>query len=156
MSAKIAARLHSQGKKRMLALDGGGTRGIITIAFLKRIEAVLAERFVEKGWYARPEDFRLCHYFDLIGGTSVGSMLAAQLALGHSVSEIETNFEATAKLIFSRPTMSAPRWGIFKPQFEAGPVTRAIKGIVQDECLDSDKLRTGLAIIMKRMDTGSV
>jgi uncharacterized protein len=31
--------------KRMLALDGGGVRGIISLAYLERLEAILRERF---------------------------------------------------------------------------------------------------------------
>jgi hypothetical protein len=32
------------GAKRILALDGGGLRGIMTLGILRHIEAVLAER----------------------------------------------------------------------------------------------------------------
>lgn len=38
-------RLDAPGPKRILALDGGGVRGILSIAFLERIEAILRERF---------------------------------------------------------------------------------------------------------------
>ena len=33
--------------KRILSLDGGGTKGIIEIAFLERIESLLASRTVQ-------------------------------------------------------------------------------------------------------------
>ena len=35
--------LFGTGPKRMLALDGGGVRGAITVAFLERIEEIIAE-----------------------------------------------------------------------------------------------------------------
>ena len=79
MSEKIRKRLEQPGPKRMLALSGGGTRGIVTIAFLEEIERILAERT------GAGDDFRLSQYFDLIGGTSVGALIGIQLALGHSV-----------------------------------------------------------------------
>jgi hypothetical protein len=135
----------------MLALDGGGTRGIVSIAFLERMERVLADRFVEQGLYQSPADFRLAHYFDMIGGTSVGSMLAARLVLGHSVKEIKDSFEPMAKRIF-KPVS----WGIRRSVFGAGPLTTSIKGFVGDETLASGKVKTGLCIVMKRMDTGSI
>ena len=69
------------GPKRILALDGGGLRGIVSLAFLKRIEALLKER------HGDDPDFRLCHYFDLIAGTSTGAIIAAGLAVGMSVDD---------------------------------------------------------------------
>ena len=35
--------LFAPGPKRILALDGGGVRGAMTVAFLERIEALLCE-----------------------------------------------------------------------------------------------------------------
>ena len=61
--------------KRILALDGGGLRGILTLGLLQKIEDTLRERHAS-------QDFRLCHYFDLIAGTSTGAIIAATLALG--------------------------------------------------------------------------
>src|SRR5262245_45299303 len=49
--------------KRILALDGGGLRGILTLGILQRIEDILRER------HGAGDDFRLSHYFDLIAGT---------------------------------------------------------------------------------------
>jgi hypothetical protein len=59
--------------KRILSLDGGGIRGILTLEFLGVIESMLRKR-------SGRDDFRLCDYFDLIGGTSTGSIIAAGLA----------------------------------------------------------------------------
>jgi predicted acylesterase/phospholipase RssA len=94
MTQAAQQRLTDPGPKRILALDGGGVRGIVSIAFLERIERLLAE---ETG---RGDDFRLSDYFDLIGGTSVGSMLATMLAMGDSVAEVRERFERWAPEIF--------------------------------------------------------
>jgi patatin-like phospholipase/acyl hydrolase len=64
--------------KRILSLDGGGIRGVLTLQFLDRIEAMLRNR-------TGIPDLVLCDYFDLIGGTSTGSIIAAALACGFSV-----------------------------------------------------------------------
>ena len=67
-------RLTITGPKCILALGGGGTRGVIFLAFLDRIVALLRERH-------RWPDLRLADYFDLIGGTSAGAIIAAVLGM---------------------------------------------------------------------------
>ena len=59
----LAERLSQPGPKRLLALDGGGIRGVLTLGYLAEIEANLR---------IRHDDLRLVlsDYFDLIGGTS--------------------------------------------------------------------------------------
>ena len=74
----------------MLALDGGGVRGIVSIAFLERIEELLKERS------GRGDDFRLSDHFDLIGGTSTGAIIAAGLATGRTVAEVKDLYEELA------------------------------------------------------------
>ena len=49
MAEHIAKRFKAPGPKRILSLDGGGERGMISIGYLEKIEALLANRFVEKG-----------------------------------------------------------------------------------------------------------
>jgi patatin-like phospholipase/acyl hydrolase len=72
LPAKRDAHLFGPGPKRILSLDGG-VRGATTIAFLERIEALIEE--IE----GRP--VRLRDWFDLIGGTSIGAIIATALAL---------------------------------------------------------------------------
>ena len=52
--------------KRILALDGGGLRGILSLGLLQAIEDILRQR------HGGGDAFRLSHYFDLIAGTSTG------------------------------------------------------------------------------------
>lgn len=58
-------------KIRILSLDGGGIRGIITCVILKYIEEQLQK-------IDRP-DARLGDYFDLVAGSSTGGLLASVL-----------------------------------------------------------------------------
>ena len=67
--------------KRILSLDGGGIRGILTLEYLSAIEKLLKKR-------SGRDEFLLCDYFDLIGGTSTGSIIAAGLACGMSVDQL--------------------------------------------------------------------
>ena len=59
---------------RVLSLDGGGAKGFYTLGVLKEIE----------GFLGCP----LYQCFDLIFGTSTGSIIASLLALGYEVDEI--------------------------------------------------------------------
>lgn len=146
MSA-VEQHLFSPGPKRILALDGGGVRGILTLAILERMEALLRERS------STPDSFRLCDYFDLIGGTSTGSIIASGLALGLSAQELLELYRSLSTRVFRRPFWSL---GIFGPRFSRGPLAAVLEEIIGDITLGSDRIRTGLAIVTKRADNGSV
>jgi hypothetical protein len=130
--------------KRILALDGGGVRGAISIAFLRRIEEVLAE-------VDSHAPRALCNHFDLIGGTSTGAIIGTALALGLTAAEIEAVYRRLAPRVFRR------RWRIVGVQhiFDARGLRAEIERVVGNRTLDSPDLRTKLAIVTKRMDTGS-
>jgi hypothetical protein len=143
----VERHLFSPGPKRILALDGGGVRGILTLAILERMEEILRERS------STPDSFRLCDYFDLIGGTSTGSIIASGLALGVSAQELLGLYRNLSSRVFRRPFWSL---GIFGPRFSRGPLAAVLNEIIGDITLGSDKIRTGLAVVTKRADNGSV
>jgi predicted acylesterase/phospholipase RssA len=60
---------------RVLSLDGGGAKGVYTLGVLREVEAMA--------------DAPLCEVFDLVFGTSTGSVIAALIALGYKISDIE-------------------------------------------------------------------
>ena len=136
--------LFAPGPKRILALDGGGVRGVVALAFLKEIEAKLTAQA------GRP--VRLCDYFDLIGGTSTGAIIAAGLALGHGVDELQDFYRRLAPRVFRPPMVKLPGW---KAIFDARALAGALEGVIGDRQLDTDDLQTGLGITLKRLDTGS-
>jgi uncharacterized protein len=145
--SEVERHLFSPGPKRILALDGGGVRGILTLAILERMESLLRERS------STPGSFRLCDYFDLIGGTSTGSIIASGLALGVSAQELLALYRNLSSRVFRRPFWSL---GIFGPRFSRGPLAAVLNEIIGDITLGSDKIRTGLAVVTKRADNGSV
>ena len=136
--------LFGPGGKRILALDGGGVRGILSLAFLERMEAELAEK--------AGKPVRLCDHFDLIGGTSTGAIIAAGLALGYSASDIRQMYVDYAPKIFRRNW-----WRLqgLQSKFDAGALTAQIRDSVGARRLESEDLQTGFAIVAKRLDTGS-
>ncbi|MGE0698859.1 MAG: patatin-like phospholipase family protein [Hyphomicrobiaceae bacterium] len=143
----LEERLFGPGKKRILTLDGGGVRGIVSIAFLAEMERQLRDAT------GNPH-LVLADVFDLIAGTSVGSMLATMLALGKPMSEVEAGFRELAPKIFTgRETMFGRRRFSAKPLING---VRSLLGGLSDVTLGSSHLVTGLCIIAKRVDTGSV
>jgi hypothetical protein len=138
-------RLFDPGPKRILALDGGGVRGIVALAFLERIEALLSER--------AGRTVVLADYFDLIGGTSTGAIIATGLSLGMPVARLVDAYLRLAGRGFRGLRFHG---GLLVPKFRTAPLMAEIRRQVGDETLGSSRLRTGLAIVAKRIDTGSV
>ena len=138
--------LFDSGSKRLLALDGGGVRGMLTLQYLKRIEKLLRERT------GNAPHFRLCQYFDLIGGTSTGSIIATGLALGWTVEKLETLYHELSEQVFQK---SVWRRGILQAKFPRTPLMKALTEQFGDRTLGSDDLQTGLMIMTKRLDSGS-
>lgn len=142
----LKARFEKPGPKRVLALDGGGVRGLLTIGILSELEAQLRQR-------SGRNDYRLCDYFDLIGGTSTGSIIATGLALGMSVADISALYQSVIPKVFRRYMFQG--LGLLAPMFVSAPLTRALKKEFGARTLASPDLQCGLAIHCKRIDTGS-
>ena len=139
--------LFGPGPKRILSLDGGGLRGLLTLAYLEQLEAMLRERC---GGNAA---FRLNWYFDLIGGTSTGAIIAALLATGHTTAQIRALYRELGRAVFRKLPW---RMGLWSPKFETGPLKSALAKQLGDTTLGSPKISTGLVLISKRFDTGSL
>lgn len=138
--------LFEPGPKRILALDGGGIRGILTIQILARIEEILRRRV------GGDPDFRLADYFDLIGGTSTGAIIAAGLATGRSVAELDVLYRGLGENVFQSTLF---RRGLFRAKFSADYLRKVLDEEFQGTRLGDPEVRTGLAVVMKRLDTGS-
>lgn len=138
--------LFGPGPKRILSLDGGGTRGVMSVAFLERMETMLRER------HGGGADFRLSDYFDLIGGTSTGAVIATALALGMSAAEVKQFYLKLVPFVFRRRFWRIP---FFSAKYGSEALMEHIRAQVGDRTIESPDLKTGLAIMTKRMDTGA-
>ncbi len=79
---------------KILSLDGGGIRGVISARILMEVERQIREK----------KNQSLAEYFDLIAGTSTGSFLAAGIALGYTASELlDLYFQEGACIFYRRP-----------------------------------------------------
>jgi len=142
-------RIREPGPKRLLALDGGGVRGLLTLGYLDRIEQMLKAR-------AGRADFVLADYFDFIGGTSTGAIIATMLALGMPVARIRELYLTLGREAFRPRTWFHPIARVLKARFDAAPLERLLRQELSDRTLGSPDIRVGLMIVAKRADTGSV
>ena len=60
---------------KVLSLDGGGVRGLSSLLILREIMEDIERRI------GADETPKPCEYFDLIGGTSTGGLMAIMLGL---------------------------------------------------------------------------
>src|SRR5262244_506712 len=95
MFAGVQAKLAKSGPRKLLALDGGGIRGLITIEILARIERILREQSGKPALV-------LADYFDYIAGTSTGAVIGTLLSLGRPVDEIRRIYLDCGHMMFDR------------------------------------------------------
>ncbi|MEZ5994943.1 MAG: patatin-like phospholipase family protein [Hyphomonadaceae bacterium] len=148
MGGHLRERFRRPGPKRILALDGGGSRGLLSLGMLAELEKHLAERS------GQGDNFRLAHYFDLIGGTSTGAIIATTLALEWRVRDVVDLYFKLLPAIFARPQVPGPL-RVLMPAFKNNALTQALNDYLGDRMLRSEDLKTGLAIHAKRIDSGS-
>lgn len=133
-----------EGPKRILALDGGGVKGILMLGMLEVLETELQRR-------ARSGQFVLSDYFDLIGGTSTGAIVATALALGMPVSDIIHMYLEMGPKVFKKTN----RQGWMVSRYDYRVLRKALWPVLDKKTLGSRQLKTGLALHAKRIDTGS-
>lgn len=146
MTAGWPNRLTAKGPKRILSIDGGGVRGALAVGILRRIESELRDL------YGRP-GLVLSDYFDLIGGTSTGAIIAAGLAMGRTTDYLEMLYRTLGPRVFHNPGLRIP--GI-QARFDPRRLEAVILEQVGQATLGSAEWKSGFCAIAKRVDTGSV
>jgi hypothetical protein len=141
----LIARIEQEGAKKLLAIDGGGIRGVLALEVLQRIEDLL------KAGSGRA-DFRLADYFDYIAGTSTGGIIAAGLSIGMSVEEIQAFYQEVGGQMFVKANLRRR----LRYKFEDEPLATQLKQVFGvGTTLGSEKLRTLLLLVMRNATTDS-
>lgn len=105
---EIESKNQNQKPYRVLALDGGGMRGLYTARLLE----TLAQRFDKR--FAGEIQPDVGAAFDLICGTSTGSILACALAAGIPMSTVRKLYMENGPEIFPTPIPRAKDKRIFR------------------------------------------
>jgi uncharacterized protein len=178
MFAGAQAKLAKSGPRKLLALDGGGIRGLITIEILAKIERIVREQ-------SRNPSLVLADYFDYIAGTSTGAVIGTLLALGKPVDEIRRIYLDCGRMMFDKNTIIgrlenlgkelphgaavvqaaelgayyAKRWVGEKEayaRYPDKPLADKLKELVGDDTtLGTDNLRTLLLLVLSDVSTDS-
>ena len=117
---------------QVLALDGGGLRGIFTAATLAAWE----------------EDFgrSIADHFDLIVGTSTGGVIALALGLGVSPAEILSIYVDHGDRIFPPARRTRPGWwrGLRRPRYSAIGLRAVLQDHFGDQLLGDSRVRLAI------------
>ena len=142
----LSERIRAKGPKRILALDGGGIRGVITLEILARIESLLREKS------GRQDDFVLADYFDFIAGTSTGAIIGTALSLGMTVTDIRSFYLETGREMFEQASVLRR----FRYKYEDTKLSQKLHEVFgTDTTLGSDRLKTLVMAVMRNATTDS-
>ena len=98
MNQRLIERCKPTGQKRILACDGGGILGLISVEVLARLEAHLRSA-------AGNPALVLADYFDLVCGTSTGAVIAACVSAGMPMDRIRDFYVSCGEQMFDRASL---------------------------------------------------
>lgn len=116
---------------RLLALDGGGVRGLSSLLILRRLMSIVD-----------PDDPpKPCDYFDMIGGTSTGGLIAVMLGrLCMTVDECIEAYTSLSDKVFEKKSHRVNIKGKLQGRFDSAELERTIKQILVSRNLNEDTL----------------
>jgi patatin-like phospholipase/acyl hydrolase len=149
--------------KRILALDGGGIRGVFTLEVLVKIEKVLREYYAKQD-PEKAKTFVLRDHFDFFAGTSTGAIIATCLCWGMPAQEIKDLYIAEGRKMFESVSWRHPIRKLFS-LYDPGPLSDFLQRVFTERngdiaTLASPRLREGekknfLMVVVRNHTTGS-
>ena len=137
-------RLKAEGPRKLLALDGGGIRGVLTLEILSAIEDIVRTKL--------GKDAVLADYFDYVAGTSTGAVIAAGLSRGLSVGEIRTIYHQHGKEMFDRAFIL----DLYRHKFDSSRLQQLPqKSFGENTTFGDDELKTLLMVVLRNATTDS-
>ncbi|KAH6881067.1 hypothetical protein B0T10DRAFT_609259 [Thelonectria olida] len=116
---------------RLLALDGGGVRGLSSLMILQSLMSTIDPDSPPKP----------CEYFDMIGGTSTGGLIAIMLGrLQMTVKDCITAYTSLSEMVFEKKSHRVKINGQFQGRFNAAALEQAVKQILADNGYDENAL----------------
>lgn len=143
----LQQRYETTQPRKMLSLDGGGIRGVLTLEILLELETQLKKE-LNAG-----DNFRLSDFFDYIGGTSTGAIIAAGLSLGKSVQQMLDFYEQKGEAMFDKAFLLKK----VKYFYNEGPLLNELKNTFGSGDIDlkSGIFKTLLLVVTMNRSTDS-
>ena len=131
--------------RKLLSIDGGGVRGVVALEVLARIEQVLRDR-------SGDPELVLGDWFDYVGGTSTGAIIAGGVAMGLPVRRIQKLYRENMRAIFTRARLL----DLVRARYdEEGIETVLRREFGEGRTLGSPDLRCLLMLGLRNTSTGS-
>jgi hypothetical protein len=142
---KLPDRLARKGPRKLLAIDGGGIRGVLSLMVLDKIEKLLIGE-------SKRKDYRLADYFDYVSGTSTGGIIAAGIAMGMSVAEILAFYVDNGARMFDKASI----FRRLQTKFESEPLALQLQGVFGSATtLGASEIESLLLLVMRNATTDS-
>ena len=122
---------------KILSLDGGGVRGIFSARFLDLINKKL--------------DIDIYNTFDLVVGTSTGSVVAAAIATKYNLSKLVEDYDRCAPKIFKQRFSLC---GLFRSKYDAKALSNLLRDSFGETTLGN--IKTPLIINATNVSIGKV
>jgi hypothetical protein len=137
-------RMKGDGPRKLLALDGGGIRGVLSLEILAAIEDIVRTKL--------GKDAVLGDYFDYIAGTSTGAIIAAGLSRGMPVSAIRTVYHKHGEEMFD----SAFILDRYRYKFDSDRLQLLMQTTFGEQTtFGDDDLKTLLMVVLRNATTDS-
>ena len=129
----------------MLALDGGGICGVISLETLADFERQLAAAT------GQGKNFRLGRHFDYVAGTSTGAIIATGLAIGLSVDELMSFYVSSGRRMFDRAGIL--QW--LRNGYDDAYMRRKLQDVLGERTLGASDLLCLLMLVTRNATTDS-
>ena len=126
--------------RRVLAIDGGGIKGVFPAAYLAGLEDKL--------------EHQIADYFDLIVGTSTGGIIALGLGLGFPAQEIVEFYQNLGPKVFYGSRAARAARHVLRSKYNAEPLKHALEKTFGPRRLGES--RTRLVIPALNLENGEV
>jgi predicted acylesterase/phospholipase RssA len=149
------------GPRKLLAMDGGGIRGVMTLEVLEKIESDLQKSL------GRGDDFVLADYFDYVAGTSTGAIIATCLSLGMRIDAIRKFYVESGPAMFDKTNLLRR---YFRNKFHDEKLAAKLREVIGEQAkaqgvapkpgekeisLGTDALKTYLTLVLRNATTDS-